>query len=127
VRNTFTWKGLQLSANVMWKAGYVFKRGSISPYSEYLGSSGYHTDYFKRWKAPGDERVTDVPAWSGVPDTYRGVVYSQSKALITPGAHIRLRDVVISYALGRHLAGFTPVKNLRIHFNARNLGIIWRA
>src|SRR5690606_2871400 len=52
--NTFSYRGFQLSANILWKAGHVFRRSSITPGAEYTGPGSYHMDYFRRWKQPGD-------------------------------------------------------------------------
>lgn len=62
LRNTFRFGNLELNALLLWKVGSRFRRNSITPGDEYLTSWSYHQDYFKRWKSPGDEFRTNVPA-----------------------------------------------------------------
>ncbi|MDR6786474.1 TonB-linked SusC/RagA family outer membrane protein [Pedobacter africanus] len=126
VRNSFSFKGIQLSAVISFKTGYVFKRESIYPSSEYTLPQNFHADYFKRWKQPGDERFTDVPA-AGQADTYLSQYYSRSAALITKGDHIRLQDISISYTLPASIAKTIKASQIRFYAYARNLGILWRA
>jgi len=118
VRNTFKWKGIEIGALIAFKAGYVFRRKSIGPGQEYLSRGIYHMDYFKRWKQPGDELHTDVPAWAETAaPNQRGAIYENSMALITPGNHIRLQDINAAYS----------IHNVRVYAYARNLGVLWRA
>lgn len=128
VRNVLEWKGISVGALLTFKAGYVFRRGSIAPGEEYfLINQVWHTDYFRRWKQPGDERITDVPAWSPSFEANRANTYTYSKALITNGSHIRLQDINLSYSVPHKALANTPVQSLRIYAYARNLGILWRA
>jgi TonB-linked SusC/RagA family outer membrane protein len=127
VRNTFTYKNIQLSANILWKAGYVFRRSSIAPGAEYAGQAGYHVDYFKRWKQPGDELITDVPAKAETFDTYQAQVYSSSMALITKGDHIRVQDINLSYTLDNKVIKGIGLNRLRLYMYVQNPGILWRA
>ena len=132
--NTFEWNGLSVSALIVGRFDYVFRRNSHLPGGEFgnLLTPGYHMDYFKRWKAPGDEKSTNVPA--GVPArlltadlTSSGTYYQYSEALITKGDVIRLQDVTFSYSIPRALMKKWPVKTLRVYGYARSLGILWRA
>ncbi len=125
VRNDFTWKNFSFSALVSWKAGYVFRRTSLSPGVEYLGE--YHMDYFKRWKSPGDELNTVVPARADKVISGSGTVYWNSEALITKGDQIRLQDINISYTLRPQQIGKLQIQRIRIYAYARNLGVIWKA
>ncbi|GAA4778464.1 SusC/RagA family TonB-linked outer membrane protein [Olivibacter ginsenosidimutans] len=128
LRNTFSWKGFQLSFNLMWKAGYVFRRSSMATGEEYYGAvEFYHMDYYKRWKKPGDEVFTDVPAYAADFDASRISVYNNSEALITSGNHIRLKDVTLSYTLTRERWPRLPIQSVGFNLYARNLGILWKA
>lgn len=128
VRNTFRWKGLELSANILWKSGYVFRRQSIAPAAEYFGmSTMYHMDYFRRWQKPGDERHTDVPVAADKSDNYLSTLYTYSEALISKGNHIRLQDIGMSYRIPLHTVSKSPIRSIRCFGYARNLGILWKA
>ncbi|SDE94661.1 TonB-linked outer membrane protein, SusC/RagA family [Mucilaginibacter pineti] len=131
VRNTFSYQNFQVSANIIWKAGYVFRRSSMYPGYEYYSSSNYNMDYFKRWKNPGDELITSVPAaippGTTVGNNYMALVYKNSEALITKGDHIRLQDVNLSYRFQGKILKNMNLSQLQVYAYARNLGILWRA
>jgi hypothetical protein len=115
--------------------GYVFRRTSMLPGGEYtnINVNSYNLDYFKRWKQPGDEKYTNVPAkvapslltTSGA--SYAGAIYQYSEALVTPGDVIKLQDVSLNYLVPRSLIKRWPVQSIRIYGYARSLGILWRA
>ncbi len=125
LRNDVSWKGIALSVLVTWKTNYVFRRESIYPGVEYDG--GYHMDYFRRWQKPGDERITDVPAWAESSETYRTQVYRHSEALVDRGDHVRIQDVNLSYAFPRDLLGRLPIAGIRLYGYVRNVGILWKS
>lgn len=124
-RNTFSYRGFQLSANIIWKAGHVFRRSSISPGAEYNGPGSYHMDYFRRWKQPGDERFTDVPAASETYNTYEASAYSRSAALITSGDYVRLQDINLSYTHRSERLRSAGVEQIRLFCYVRNVGLLW--
>jgi TonB-linked outer membrane protein, SusC/RagA family len=130
IRNVFGWQGLELSALLTWKAGYVFRRSSMIPFGEY--NRDYHEDYFKRWQKPGDEKVTDVPAFIPIEEQTAqnvgaGSIYRDSEALITKGDHIRLQEVSLGYTMPQGLFKRLPLQSIRFSIYARNLGVVWKA
>lgn len=128
LRNVLEWRGLSVGALLTFKAGYVFRQQSIASGEEYFVTNQVgHTDYFRRWQKPGDEKITDVPAWSSSFDAGKANVYNNSEALINSGNHIRLQDVSISYAQSIRALSNMPIQKLRIYAYARNLGVLWRA
>lgn len=127
LRNTFSYAGVELSFNITWKSGYVFRRKSISPAEEYDVPGNYHMDYLMRWKKPGDELHTVVPAAADVADGWLHTAYIYSQALITSGNHIRLQDIRLNYRLDRSQYTWLPVNQVQIYAYARNLGLIWKA
>jgi TonB-linked SusC/RagA family outer membrane protein len=126
-RNTFSYKNFSLSANIIYKLDYFFKRASISYadlYQKWIGNN----DYTKRWQKPGDELITNVPSSPAFPlDNSRDYFYANSLALITPGDHIRLQDMTLSYDFNKNSISRTPFKRIQIYCYANNLGILWRA
>lgn len=125
VMNTFSWKQWELSLNLVWKAGYYFRRQSIHYYSLVNNGTG-HPDWNKRWQKPGDERLTNVPAFK-LNDAERDDLYNYSDLLVEKGDHIRLQDVQLGYSLSRQRVKKLPVQSLRFSFYMNNLGILWRA
>ncbi len=124
VLNTFSYRSFSLSMLVSFRMGHVFRRKSMGPGQEYVvNNPNFHTDYVKRWKQPGDERLTDVPAWSETnAPQQRFLVYQQSMALIEPADVVRLDNIQLAYNWNSRW-----FKRLRVYGQCSNLGIIWRA
>jgi TonB-dependent starch-binding outer membrane protein SusC len=127
--NTISWRGIDMTFNLMYKFGHYFRRKSIN-YSQLMGNwRNGHQDYALRWQKPGDEAHTDVPSFiypdpsNGARDAY----YTQSTALIEKADHIRLQFINIGYNLNPNALKGLFLSSLRIYFYANNLGIIWRA
>ncbi|MBB2953808.1 SusC/RagA family TonB-linked outer membrane protein [Sphingobacterium sp. JUb56] len=129
LRNTWSWKGWQLSTLLSFKSGFVFRRSSIGSGQEYGSTPYYHMDYFKRWTQSGDEHFTNVPAWSKTTSSSTGwTLYRDSEALITNGASIRMQDIQASYLLPLKWGQAKMLKaDLKIFLGIRNVGILWRA
>lgn len=126
LRNTVSYKNVELSFNITYRFGYYFKRNSImysSLYTNYYG----HGDYYKRWQNPGDELTTNVPAMVypgvNVADQY----YLNSEVLVSKGDHIRLQDINLSYNLDSKVLQMLHLKNLRLFGYINNVAMIWKA
>jgi TonB-linked SusC/RagA family outer membrane protein len=128
IRNTFSYKELELSFNVTWKLGYYFRRNSID-YTNLLYESGPgHTDFNLRWQKRGDEKITSVPSMEyPISTVNRSRFYKYSDVLIEKGDHIRLQDLQLSYELNKDKIKRLPMQTLRIYVYANNLGILWKA
>lgn len=125
VRNTLGYKNVQLNFLIAFKSGHVFRRESISSGQEFSSFPVYHTDYFKRWQQPGDEKTTNVPAYAeSYGDYQREYLYTRSEALVTKGDVIRLQDIGLNYTIGTQSR---YIRQIRVYAYARNLGILWRA
>ncbi|MEA5403009.1 SusC/RagA family TonB-linked outer membrane protein [Arcicella sp. DC2W] len=123
IRNTFTWKGLTASVNLVYKTGYNFRRTSIN-YSNLINYGGGHLDYEARWKSPGDELQTSVPAVTLTANTTRDNIYLSNETLIENGSHLRLKDINLSYKLSAPKLGLS---NVSVFMYVNNVGILWRA
>jgi TonB-linked SusC/RagA family outer membrane protein len=121
LRNSLDWRQFSLSFNLVFKAGYYFKRSSVN-YTNLINFWEGHRDFENRWQQPGDELVTDVPAFSLIPNANRDLVYNRSSALIEKGDHVRFQDCRIGYSLFSKTS-----KSMEFFLYARNLGIVWRA
>ncbi|HLP37724.1 SusC/RagA family TonB-linked outer membrane protein [Lacibacter sp.] len=128
VRNTLQWKGFSLSANVIYRLGYYFKRSSIDYKGLYGGWQG-HADFARRWKQPGDEQFTQVPSMPAttVFSSNRDNHYLNSSALVEKGDHIRLQDINLSYTLLGKQAGAKWLQEVQVYSLLSNVGILWRA
>jgi hypothetical protein len=127
--NTISWKGIDMTFNLIYKFGHYFRRTSIN-YSQLIGTwRNGHQDYALRWQKPGDEAHTDVPSFI-YPDPSNGVrdgYYTESTALIEKADYIRLQFINVGYDLNSPILKKLSLSSLRIYFYANNLGIIWRA
>lgn len=124
-RNTFTYKNLNLSVNIIAKLGHYFRRNTIR-YDDLIKPTGAvgHLDYSQRWQKPGDELSTNIPSFIYPNNSLRNQFYEGSSALIEKASHIRLQDIVMSYLINKPN---WHIKNIRAFANISNLGILWRA
>lgn len=125
LRNTFSYKGLSVSANVSFRLGYFLRRDAVLYSNNYgLGTVG---DYNLRWQKPGDETHTYVPS---VPETFvsgRDNFFRWSAALVDKGDHIRLQDVRIDYRLPDRWGASIGINSIQFSLYANNLGVLWKA
>lgn len=129
LRNTFRYKSITLSANIVYKLNYYFRRNSISYYA-LANNWQAHKDFYSRWLQPGDESKTIVPSMPNVAaniDPNRETFYNYSQSLIDKGDHIRLQDITLSYDFGHNTSFGRHFKQLQVYFYVNNVGILWRA
>jgi TonB-linked SusC/RagA family outer membrane protein len=124
--NTFSLKGISLTASIVYKFDYFFRRESISYSSLFVARSG-HSDFAKRWQNPGDELITNVPSMIYPAITNRDAFYSGSETLVEKGDNIRLQYILLSYELNKKQIRQLPFAKLQLYFNINNPGILWRA
>lgn len=125
IRNSFSYNGFTLSANVVYKLGYYVRKKSINlNYTQVLASN--NSDYSHRWQKSGDEANTTVPSLTYIINTNRNTFYQNSDALVTKGDHIRLQDVGLSYDLNKRLISKLPFSSFQIYSYINNVGILWR-
>lgn len=130
LRNTFIWKQVEFSFNITWKAGYYFRRNSISYFDLFNGASTGNPDYDKRWRKAGDEKMTNVPS---IPtqlfpvDASRDNFYKYSEVLVERGDHIRLQDIQLSYNLKKEQAQKLHLQMVQFYAYANNIGLLWTA
>jgi len=126
--NTFFYKKLSLSFNIIYKLDYYFRRTSINYYNLFQNGVG-NSDFSKRWQKPGDEQFTTVPSMpsNATEDPNRETIYLNSQNLVDNGDHIRLQDVSLNYEFDnpKIFKGAFSKINLYIYMN--NVGILWRA
>src|SRR5690606_20336514 len=123
VRNDFRYKSLSLSVNVIWRWAYFFRRKSID-YADLFNFSEGHKDYYQRWQSPGDELVTNVPAFE-YPVGLGNTIYRNSEILMENGNHIRLQDIRLGYDISP--VGKWRISRLQVFSTVNNVGFIWRA
>ncbi|SEA49661.1 TonB-linked outer membrane protein, SusC/RagA family [Pedobacter hartonius] len=126
LRNTFSFKSLELSVNISYKFGYYFRRAALQYSSLYSGD--YHSDeYSERWQKPGDELRTTVPALVYPANVSRDHFYAYSQETTEKGDHIRLKDIQLMYTLSSNGLKKIGLGSVGFYTYANNLGILWRA
>lgn len=128
LHNTLGWKSLRVGFTLSWNAGHVFRTSSIAPGEEWnVDMNTHHIDYFHRWKQPGDENSTNVPAYSLAYDPSLAFIYKSSSALVMKADHIRLKQVTISYDLTKRNLSWLPTQKISLLLSSHDLGLIWSA
>jgi len=125
-RNSFAYKNLDFSFNLVYKLGYYFRRQSIN-YFHLYGGNYRKADYAARWQTPGDESFTEVPAMVYPVNNNREDFYTGAAVLVEKGDHIRLRDIQLSYSFGNRLKQALTLQDFSVYLYASNLGVLWRA
>ncbi|WP_276484256.1 SusC/RagA family TonB-linked outer membrane protein [Paraflavitalea pollutisoli] len=126
LRNTLAYGSLALSFNIAYKMGYYFRRSTISYFGLYNLLSG-NVDFSRRWKKPGDEQVTDVPAMPAVANFSADQFYAGSSVTVERGDHIRLQDISLTYDWSFKKQQSKVIDYLQFNFYVQNAGILWRA
>lgn len=124
LRNTLSWGGWTLSANVSYRLGYYVRMPSVI-YSQVLSGVQAHGDFSRRWQKPGDELHTHVPSLPAASNSNRDLFYTASEALVERGDHIRLQDLRCSYSW-KSARQRAVINDVEIFAYAANLGIIWK-
>lgn len=125
IRNTFRYRGWNLSVNISYRMGYYIRRGGVS-FNDLNRGELVHQNYEKRWQNPGDEQFTQVPSDPGAVNSLRSRFYLRSSSLVMKGDHVRLQDIRLAYSWGS--TGTTGlVKNMEAYLYVNNLGILWKA
>lgn len=125
-RNSFYYKGFGLSANIVFKWGYYFRRSALIYYTLF-NNWIMNSEYAQRWQRPGDEKITNVPSLTYPADENRDLFYANSEATVEKGDNIRIQDIRLSYDLNSKGFNKKTVKDVQIFLYLNNVGILWRA
>lgn len=117
--NTFSYKGITLSAQLYYNFGnYVYDSwGSyLSSEGTYLGSFGQLSQELTAWQKPGD--VTRIPriVAGGNKNSYRA-----STRFLYKGDYIRLRDLQLGYTIPQKYTHKASINNLSVYVRGTNL------
>lgn len=123
LNNSFTYKGIGLSANISFRAGHYFRRSTIQ-YNSLFSSWDTHGDYAKRWQKPGDEQLTTVPSLTYPANSNRDNFYAFSEQTVEKGDVVRLQQIRLSYRYDQPLR---RVQRVEVGLSINNLGVLWKA
>lgn len=122
IRNSFSYRNVDLSFNISYKLGYYFRRQSVL-YGVVFNGLG-HGDFSKRWQRTGDEKNTDVPSMVYPAVASRDNFYQYAEVLVEKADHIRLEDINLSYTI---IPKGQKFNSIRVFAYASNLGLLWKA
>jgi len=126
LRNTFSYQGVSISFNIIYKMGYVFRNPSTSlSYSDII--SNPNVDYTRRWQQPGDEKKTYVPSIVYPSNNLRTSFYEYSSVLVQNADNVRLQDITLSYSFDQTKLNLKPLTHLEVYFYANNMGVLWKS
>lgn len=117
------YKFFELDFRLIYKLGHSIRTRSVD-YTTMVASNMTHSDYALRWRHPGDEKNTSVPAMNYPLDSNRDYFYKYAGVLVEPGSHIRLQYINLSYTPS---VSFFPTLKYSLFANVENLGILWKA
>ncbi|UYQ92208.1 SusC/RagA family TonB-linked outer membrane protein [Chitinophaga horti] len=127
LRNTFSFKGLEVSVNLIYKMNYYFRRNSLNNGSIYGSTIVFkQPDYENRWQKPGDELTTNVPALIYPNNIGRTNFYTYSDHLIERGDHVRIQDIQANYTISKNQFPKLLVRDINVYGYVSNVGVIWR-
>jgi len=126
IRNEFEWKGWSLSVNTSFRLGYYYRRRSVD-YAALSRGEITHADYSNRWRAPGDELITQIPSQPTTLNTLRQSFYQSSSVLVERGDHLRLQDIRLGYTWDKLNFPGLPFQRLEVFTYLNNVGILWKA
>jgi len=142
--NVFSYGGFGLSANIVFNLGHVMRKDVNETYTDRLvhdnvqlggrdngfNSGNLHADFANRWKQPGDELKTNVPAYLGnrsLSDTRRDVFYyTRGDVNVVSASYIKLRDITLSYSLPSLLVKKLKADQVTLRAQISNL-MLWKA
>lgn len=124
--NTISYKNISLTARLLYKFGFYFRRRTIAYESMLTNARAAHPDYMQRWQKPGDEQWTDIPSFTYPVVSGRESVYTLSDQTLEKGGNIRLQYINLNYRFQSKTKKL-PFQQMDLYLNLSNLGILWRA
>ncbi|NML22563.1 SusC/RagA family TonB-linked outer membrane protein [Pseudoflavitalea sp. G-6-1-2] len=136
ISNTFSSRGISLAVNLVYNFGAVMRKDVSRFYTDRMVTStsfsgaNYTTILLDRWKKPGDEAHTIIPAhitdqgiaWSRRKTDY----YEKSDVNIAKADYIKIRDITLSYELPSKLLSTLKIQRASVYVQSTNF-MIWKA
>jgi TonB-linked SusC/RagA family outer membrane protein len=128
--NTFSYGGLSLWANVLYKLGYWQRRPTNTLFlngtqmSPYVPQQVAGEEYSFRWQKSGDERSTNVPSRDINRSQFNDYLYQYANINSYKADNIRLQELNISYSFKKNAK---YIKNPRVYLMVPINLILWRA
>lgn len=126
--NNFRYRNFDLSVNFIYNLGHVMRNDVNGTYS-YRLSDNLHNDFALRWKQPGDEAFTDIPAYYSLRNTSINesdvlYLYRYADINVVSASYIKLREVSLGYRIPASACRALHVQNIACRLQASNLWTI---
>lgn len=126
--NTFRYGNWDLSVNFIFNLGHVM-RNDVNDKFSYRLERNLHNDFAKRWKQPGDEAFTNVPAYyslrnTAINETDVLYLYRYADINVVTASYIKLREVSLGYRLPASACKVLHVQHASARIQASNLWTI---
>ncbi len=126
------YKGLSLYVSFTYQFGAVKRLPQLYKQSTNIWdpSQNVSRDFINRWRQPGDEEITDIPAlmdsstWSDISvigGTYYTTTYDQSSIRVAKSDFLKLRQIMLRYNLPQKILKPLHITNLAITLQGNNL------
>ncbi|MES2109885.1 MAG: SusC/RagA family TonB-linked outer membrane protein [Bacteroidota bacterium] len=134
--NTFRYKALSLTANMIYSLGNVMRRDMNTVFSGRItgvpgGFVGNLDSYFlDRWQKPGDEAHTDIPAYISDENPFTSTrnlnYYLYGSRNVVSASYVKLRDITLSCQLPKFLLDKVKISSASFYVQATNF-MVWKA
>jgi hypothetical protein len=122
--NSFRYQDFELSFMFVYNLGYKM-RNDVNRFHYGRITENLHKDFDKRWRQAGDEKTTDVPAYSSAYDSSCDYyLYRYADINVLNASFVKLRDLSLIYSLPRMLCDKLCCDNIRVRLSAGNLFMI---
>lgn len=123
--NTFRYGNFDLSILLIYNLGHVMRNDINRTYSYRLGGN-LHKDFAKRWRQPGDEAHTDVPAYYSLKDTSINesditMLYPYADVNVLSASYFKIREVSVGYRLPASACTWLHAQSAMCRLQASNL------
>lgn len=127
--NNFQYKNFRLSANMIYNMGHVMTRQRNLLFGGELHRN-ISVDFLKRWKAPGDEKLTDIPGYITNANPNAGITnveyFTKGDINVVDASFVKLRDITLFYDVAAHLLKRIKVQGLTLRAQVSNV-LLWKA
>jgi len=127
--NSFSYRNFELSFLFVYNLGHVMRRIDTDFFTGRLNRN-IDRGFENRWRFPGDERYTNVPAYIANPNISSAdrhiPFYTLADINVVSASYITLRDLSLSYTLPRSVAERLSLQSVRVRLQAGNL-FFWAA
>lgn len=125
--NILEYKSFSLSFLIVYNLGHQMRKDVNQFYTGRLLNNipGYFKD---RWRVPGDEANTDIPAYiasSSLAAQRMTSLYTSSLGNIVSASYAKLRDVTLTYSLPEKMTKNIFIDNFQVYGQVNNI-MLWK-